>query len=339
MINGNTYHSFPCPCGSGKPFDECCFRPHNKKSGNPMDEVMQALKEAQQHREFGSIKDANEFMQEFMIRQNTKPRDAFAGLSPAEMRSILNTPFAAPDIATVADVLPQNPDCTAAALFEALADAIGDKGLKPTATGNLPRNTVREISIVINGTDTFGTERTPYQLLKEADYFDLHLIRIVAGYAGLIRKYKGRFILTKKCRTILDRHGMAGIWPQLFRVYAEQYNWAYRDGYGPMYLLQRSFLFTLYLLHRFGSEKRDGLFYANAFLRAFPTFLDEITPMYSRSPEEIAISSYLHRVIDRFAGFFGLAHVEKSDWKYGENRPYQVRALPLLDQAIRFHVP
>ncbi|ABL65499.1 SEC-C domain-containing protein [Chlorobium phaeobacteroides] len=339
MINGNTYHALPCPCGSGKPFDECCFRPNNQKAGNPMDEVMRAIHEAQQSREFSSIKDAEQFMHEFMIQQNTAPRDEFAGLSPTEMRSILSTPFDAGEVATFVDVLPQEPDCPAAALFKALADAIGDKGLKPTATGNLPRNTVREISIATNGTDTFGTEHSRYQLQKEADYIDLHITRLIAGLAGLIRKYKGRFILTKKCRALLDRHGMAGIWPELFRAYAEKYNWAYSDGYGELYFMQRSFLYTLYLLHRFGSEERDGLFYANAYFKAFPTFYDEIPLRYATSSEEIAISSYLHRVIDRFAGFFGLAHVEKTDWKFGVDRIYKVRALPLLEDAIRFHVP
>ncbi|NTW84237.1 MAG: SEC-C domain-containing protein [Chlorobiaceae bacterium] len=339
MINRIKYYSLPCPCGSGKSFDECCFRPGAQRSGNPMDEVMLALKEAQKDHQFSSMKDAEQFMQEFMIRRNTTPRDEFAGLSPSQMRSILYTPFGAPGIATFADILPTDPCCTATSLFKALAEAIGDKGLKPTAAGNLPRNTVRDISIALNGTDTFGSEHFRYRIQKEADYFDLQLIRFVAGFAGLIKKHKGHFILTGKCRTILDRHGMAGIWPELFRAYAETYNWACSDGYGALHLLQHSFLYTLYLLHRFGLEERDGLFYANAFLRAFPAFLDEISPMYSISPEEIAISSYLNRVIDRFAGFFGLAHVEKSERKFGEKRIYKIRALPLLDQAIHFHIP
>ncbi len=339
MLNRNNYHALPCPCGSGKPFDECCFRPNNQKTGNPMDEVMHALHEAQQDREFSSIEDANRFMQEFMIRQNTAPRDAFAGLSPAEMHSILSTPFDAAPIVTFADVLSQDPVSPVTTIFRALADAIGEKGLKPTSTGNLPRNTVREISRAINGTDTFGTKDTQYLIQKETDYFDLHITRLIAALAGLIRKYKGRFILTKKCRALLDRHGIGGIWPELFRAYAEKYNWAYSDGYGELYFMQRSFLYTLYLLHRFGSKERDGLFYANAFLTAFPAFLDEIPPRYSTSPDEIAISSYLHRTIDRFAGFFGLAHVEKTEWKFSVDRIYMVRALPLLEDAIRFHVP
>jgi len=339
MIDANTYHSLPCPCGSGKPFDECCFRPNNRVSGNPMDEAMRTLREEQQGRQFSSIEDANRFMHEFMTRQNTTPRDDFAGLSPSEMRTVLATPFDAHEVASFADVLPQEPVCPVTTLFKALADAVGDKGLKPTATGNLPRNTVREISIALNGTDTFGSERFPHRIQKETDYFDLHLTRLVAGLAGLIRKYKGRFILTKKCRTILDRHGMAGIWPVLFRAYAEKYNWAYSDGYGELYFMQRSFLYTLYLLHVFGSEEQDGLFYVDAFLIAFPAYLDDIPECHYMSTEEIVCSSYLHRTIDRFTGFFGLAHVEKSERKFGETTLYKVRALPLLDQAIRFHVP
>jgi hypothetical protein len=43
----------------------------------------------------------------------------------------------------------------------------------------------------------------------EEDFFDMHVARLVAELAGLIRKYKGRFILSRDWRSLpnaeLDR--------------------------------------------------------------------------------------------------------------------------------------
>jgi hypothetical protein len=53
----------------------------------------------------------------------------------------------------------------------------------------------------------------------------------VAELAGLVRKYKGQFILSRDCRRLLAEGGLETVYPKLFRAYIEQFNWAYRDGY------------------------------------------------------------------------------------------------------------
>jgi hypothetical protein len=103
--------------------------------------------------------------------------------------------------------------------------------------------------------------------------------------AGLIRKYKGRFILSRDCRRLLAGIGLPAVYPRLFRVYAEQFNWAYRDGYPELRFIQSAFLFTLYLLMRYGDISRSQVFYEDAFLRAFPMLLDEVPPSQAFSPD------------------------------------------------------
>ncbi|MGA2956202.1 MAG: hypothetical protein ABSF48_10830, partial [Thermodesulfobacteriota bacterium] len=66
-----------------------------------------------------------------------------------------------------------------------------------------------------------------------------------------------------------------------FKAYTLKFNWAYRDGYPQMGIVQNSFLFTLFCLHRFGDETRSGEFYAELFLRAFPMVLGEEPPYWS----------------------------------------------------------
>jgi len=46
---------------------------------------------------------------------------------------------------------------------------------------------------------------------REEDFFELHVTRLVAELAGLIRKYKGRFILSHDCRSLLNREGAPAI--------------------------------------------------------------------------------------------------------------------------------
>jgi hypothetical protein len=84
-------------------------------------------------------------------------------------------------------------------LFSLLADAIGEQGLKPTAKGNLPRNFCREAALAYWDEKTFK-ERTRYgSINREDDFADLHITRLVAELTGLVRKYKGRFILSRDC--------------------------------------------------------------------------------------------------------------------------------------------
>jgi hypothetical protein len=69
-----------------------------------------------------------------------------------------------------------------------------------------------------------------------------------------------RFILSRDCRRLLADDGVAAICPRLFRAYVEQFNWAYRDGDPALRFIQSAFLFTLYLLRRYGEISRPQVF-------------------------------------------------------------------------------
>ena len=159
----------------------------------------------------------------------------------------------------------------------------------------------------------------------------------MAELAGLTRKYKCRFILSRDCRRLLARDGMSAIYPTLFRVYAEQVNWAYRDGYPELRLMQSAFLSTLYLLTRYGDTWRPQVFYEDAFLRSFPMLLDEVPPSQVFSPDESVRNCYTWRSLVHFAGFLGLATVESASDEL-LCREYRVKALPLLGQIVQFQL-
>lgn len=172
---------------------------------------------------------------------------------------------------------------------------------------------------------------------REEDFSDLQVTRLVAELAGLIRKYKGRFILGRGCRRLLAEVGLAAIYPKLFKAYVEQFNWAYRDGHAELRFIQQAFLFTLYLLNRYGDTWKAQAFYEDAFLRAFPIALDDVPHSPFFTAEEELRRCYTWRTLVGFVSFLGLAEVEKvSDDILCHD--YRVKALPLLGEAVQFQI-
>ncbi len=329
----------PCPCGSGKKYKKCCLgREKTGPAETTNAEVFENLKEALEGQSFPSMEEAQAFAEGFMRQSNQAVVDDFHGLSPEQVFRILNFPFASPQLVSFPDRLETSPAAPIMTLFNLLAEAIGDQGLKPTAKGNLPRKFCREAALAYWGEETYRDNTQFGGINKEDDFFELHVTRLVAELAGLIRKYKGKFILSRDCRALLAEEGRPGLFPRLFKAYVDQYNWGYGDGYSEIHFIQRSFIFTLYLLSRYGNDWRPQAFYEDCFLQAFPMVLDEVEPDTVFTPEQEVRSCYSLRALKRFAGFLGLVTVEQVQTEQAYERNYRVIKLPLLDEAIRFRL-
>ena len=329
----------PCPCGSGKPFKHCCLGKGNgTSSGAGAPGVSESLRKALEGREFHSLEELQGFLDQHTQQQNRRPLDEFHGLSPEQMHQALNRPFTSPGLVRFPATLEANPSAPILTLFGLLTDAIGEQGLKPTAKSNLPRNFCREAAMVYWDEETRQAHTRFGGINREEDFGDLHVTRLVAELAGLIRKHKGRFILSRDCRRLLAAGGLAAVYPALFRTYAEQFNWAYQDGYPELRFIQSTFLFTLYLLTRYGDSWRPHVFYEDAFLRAFPMVLEEVPESPVFPPDETVRRCYTWRTLAHFASFLGLATVEPVSDKLLCHE-YRVKALPLLGQAVRFQIP
>lgn len=332
----------PCPCGSGRKYRHCCLLKENiaaLEPGPDAGNVFADLRRELASRTFNSMDDLQDFTDNYMEQHNRAPLDDFHGLSPDQMSALLYTPFDSPRLVTFPEPIAITPEAPILTLFLMLADAIGERGLKSTVKGNLPRAFCREAAEIFRNTaEQEGLTRFDH-INSETDFMELHVTRLTATAAGLVRKHHGRFKLTRKCRKLLDATGAGGIYPHLFRTYVQRYNWCYADGYPELPFIQQSFLFTLYLLRRYGVEKRPHRFYEDAYLQAFPVLLEQIKPgLYSRStPEQQLRSCYTLRALVRFAGFLGLATVENAS-KDIMDRDYRISSTPLLKQAVHFHL-
>lgn len=328
----------PCPCGSGIKYKKCCAG-KQETGGQPagMGEAMGELRELLKGQSFSSLEEANAFIGKHMQQRNQAPMDDFHGLSSEQMHRFLHFPFETPHLVTFPSSLDTAPEVPIMTLFNLLVDAIGEEGLKATATGNLPRNFCREAALAFLGEEGYREKTRFCGINTEPDFPELHVTRLVAELAGLIRKYKGRFILGRECRKLLAEQGPSGIYPRLLRAFTREYNWGYQDRYPDFQIIQQSFLFTLHLLQRFGAEWQTSGFYANNFLRAFPAVLGEAQPLHFETAEDMVGRCYAIRALDRFAGFLGLAEIERDpDKRFSDE--FRLRKLPLLEYVVQFHL-
>ncbi|HIP37914.1 MAG TPA: hypothetical protein EYG88_00695 [Desulfocapsa sulfexigens] len=320
-----------CPCGSGKKYKKCCA---NRSAPSMRQDMKEDIHNLIGNQSFGSIEEVQAVLDQYQQQKNEVPVDDFHGLSSEQMHRFLHMPFETPELVTFPPVLKKDPESKAAFILSMLIKEIGEDGLKLTAKGNLGRKFCQQAfeKYQPRYPDPYGLKITIH---SETNFEPLHAIRLTAQLAGLVRKYKGRLLLTKKCKKALDRHGLREIYPLLLHAYIRKFNWGYRDGFQEIPFIQQSFLFTLYLLHKYGSKWKPATFYSDSYLRAFPMILQEIEPKMYEPPEDTLQHGYILRTLQRFAGFFGLADLEQIS-EGPINREYKVRATGLVKEIVHF---
>lgn len=327
----------PCPCGSGRKYKHCHLRSDDGEVKSNVKSWNEELTAVLARHEFDSIEEAQNFLDTYTHQRNTAPLAEFHGLSPEVMFKLIYYPFDSPDVVTFPEVLDSEPSAPISELFMMLAEELRGGGFKLTAKGNLPRAFCRSAAerylgdAKTVGPFLFG----PFTVNKEDDFTDLHVTRIVADIAGLVRKYRGRLELTRKAKRLLDAHGARGIYPALFKAYVQDYSWAYADRYPELGIVQQSWAFTAYLLTRYASETRLSGFYADQFLRAYPHSVAEAAEHPFDEPEVVVARCYDVRAIQRFAEFLGLVRIESDD-SIRVRKHVRVTSLPLLADAVRF---
>ncbi len=150
-----------CPCGSGRVYRRCCMQRD---------------------------------LQQIMQQPNQAVIDDFHGLSPVQMHDFLYSPFDSSRCLEFPAVLPEVPQAPIAQLFEMLMQALDAGELKATPKGNLPRAFSQQAHRAFAAASPFSMDRPIGKVSSEEDFVALHVTRLVAQQAGLLRKYKGRFI-------------------------------------------------------------------------------------------------------------------------------------------------
>ncbi len=307
-----------------------------RAEGNPLQDMKDDVQDLLDGRTFDSMEEVESLLDQYNQQQNSASVGEFHGLSPDQMHRFLHMPFESPGLVTFQRILKTQPQSRAAFLLNMLIEEMGEEGIKLTAKGNLGQKFCQKASKAYF--DFYPESLLSGRPIRTETNFDpLHTIRLTAQLAGLVRKYKGRLVLTKKCLKSFEGDGLLELYPILMHSYIRKFNWGYRDGYGDVYFIQQSFLFTLYLLYKFGKNWRPATFYSDNFLRAFPMILREIEPRSYESPEDTLRRVYSLRALQRFAGFFGLAGIEQVSTDPTKHE-YRIRTTGLLDEVMEWNL-
>jgi len=364
----------PCPCGSGKKYKKCClntsregFAPVATATGsgfgadlsdagadsaaagsgpasgvlNPAlsSQVNDDLRAALADQQFGSIDEAQAFVQSHIAQRNSNGLNDFQGLSPEQVHRLINYPFDSPELLQFPDNYRVDDTVPYILFFNQLIAAIGNKNFKPTATGNLPRNFCRVVALRWEGEEGYA-RRTRYGgINSEMDFFELNAFRHVCEFAGYLRKYRGKYTIGKECQQLLKDGGQSAVYRGLFKAFITELDWGFGDRYPEdLSLIQYFWAFSLYLLHKFGDDWRPAKFYEDAFLQAFPALADPELDTPYQSAEDMVRAAFHHRVLRFWLPMFGLAEYESLEPDKALHKNYRVRKTPLAEQVVVFTV-
>jgi hypothetical protein len=155
----------------------------------------------------------------------------------------------------------------------------------------------------------------------------------MADVAGLTRKTKGKLLLTRRGRNVVEAKLPAG---ELYRLLLERhvikFNWAFEDPMPESRWMQAGFWYALYLLQEYGAEKRPSTFYTARFAMAFPWLLEDFSGYRYGESNQILARAAERRLLNGFAVEFGLACTFREERAWRD--PYQVWAGPLLGKVV-----
>jgi hypothetical protein len=207
-------------------------------------------------------------------------------------------------------------------------------GLPTTKAGNLQRVFVAEMLERMTWPDGFAeTVRHMNKAINEDDVWGLHVLRVLLEVAGLLRRRKGRFKVTRAGRRLAEEQKAGALLAHLFRAYFRDFNLAYGDRDVAAPDLQAV---VPLLLWRIGAEARSWVDPEVLAARVLPGSLrndPEDPPMFSDG----GVTRCERRVVEPLVGFGLLEErgLSSSNGRWWERR-VEVRVAPLFDHLLGF---
>ncbi|RXQ95971.1 hypothetical protein EO244_06625 [Ancylomarina salipaludis] len=277
------------------------------------------------------LRDLQKHIDQVMNEQNNREIPDFEGYSPFEMHHILHFTFE-PNSPIILQKLADS-DFSMCPMFNVVKyylDLVKNLGeIKLTTKGFLPTKIVQEIYSQ-GFLEEYQFSSGISKLYKETDSLTVNLTRLLAELAGLTKKRNGKLSLTKTGEKMASDN--QELFDLIFKTMTQKFSWAFYDGYEDQQIGQFGFGFSLILLSKYGAEKRLDNFYSDKYLKAFPQFIESITPTYG-TVEEYASHCYSVRTFERFLSYFGLVEIEKQG-KTLDRKKY-ITKTELFDELIK----
>lgn len=269
---------------------------------------------------FDSMDDIRKEIERRIKAHNEGTIDDFEGLSPDEMR-VLHYEFPNSQSPLKLNTLSEKEleQCPLLMQVRFLIDKmIGGNSIQLTKTGALNTKLVKEL-YGLGYLKNELIEEGMQKLVKEVDAPSVEITRILLEISSLAKKRHGKLSLTKKGEKLAE-DGNA-ILKELITIMFHKFNWAYFDGFDSENIGRINPAYSIYLLKKYGEEKRTTDFYADKYFKAFPNLFTDGNYPYQ---------SYTVRTFDRYFRYLGFIEVNRKNF----SRPYHIKKTPFLDILI-----
>jgi len=185
-------------------------------------------------------------------------------------------------------------------------------GIKLTATGSLPTKFVELLYDQGFYTEYYVDFRRK-KMLKETDSAFVLLCRAFLLMGKAVRTVKGK----------------------LLSIYCQEFNFAFFDSYEDQNIANVGASFSVYLLHRYGTQARPLSFYADKYFKAFPQDENFEHPYY-RNVKDFNATFYCSRTMSHFGLLTGIIELDPKDLK---KDCQTIKKTDLLDQFFEVDLP
>jgi hypothetical protein len=231
---------------------------------------------------------------------NNIPQEDFEGLTPKQMYSLIYGELGQSVIEIREDEEIKDKIPILKEIYAFLEIIERENGVKLTSAGYIPPAAVKELygEKIIKDYDI---ECGITKLTKEVDSESIQVTRIISEISGLVRKYKGKLVVTKKGKEYLEEKNKKNWLAIVLNAFGRRFNLGYFDGYKNRKVGQVGFEYSIILLKKYGREENTKEFYARKYFKAFP--------LIGNLEEDYNISAYASRTFLRFLRYFGFVEI------------------------------
>ncbi|MDO9508237.1 MAG: hypothetical protein Q7I97_02650 [Thermovirgaceae bacterium] len=314
-----------------------CIRDASQEKAAPKSDFPRRVDEALRGKDPKNLKEINETLHHISQAHNEQPIEEFGGLSPNQMKSLiyfgwwkkpesilLNRNLSPEELVKV----PFFHNCR---LLLGLVQEAG--GVKTTTRGNLNREVVKQVfEKSIRPEGMFMSRFFQPRVLNEENVTTAHFPRIVCGLAGLLKKRKGHFEITRKAENLLKNENAGELYALLFGVYFRKFDISYCDGLPEVEMIQYTFPYSIYWLSKFEedefvkAEKAAASVLHPDSIRAIASFDNSfITPEFL----------FVVRILEHMEAF-GLVEIRRDQESGIPVKPLSFRRTKLFDRFLTF---
>ncbi|MFA5859497.1 MAG: hypothetical protein WC955_10605 [Elusimicrobiota bacterium] len=300
--------------------------------------MFEDLKELLKHKQFATLKEAEDFFRNYNENYNSTPVTDLGGLSPIQMGKLIYNSFNTPDSPVVFNKNISGPELSTAIFYQDCKKIISlfqeCSPVKTTATGNLTRDFVHKAMDVVNYDTTIL--RKFCKTINELEFFWLHQIRIILTLAELVTKRGKFFLLTQKGKSILTT-APGELYYLLFETYFLKFNLAYLTRFAEQFPeIQHFICFPIYIAHTQCKDWMNAEEFVNTVLvkglRLNIKHKDFLAKPYM-SDKLVWVG--MSRIVNPLYHFGLLEKQSKADNYYVSDKDY-IRRTPLLEKFINF---